>query len=73
MPYIRQWKKTYLKLNESEKKKLIDALSDNNLKHIQNSFDNTSSKRIKRLLKYHLMAPNIVKKYKIVDKNKNDK
>jgi len=73
MPYIRQWKQTYLKLNESEKNKLIDALSDNNLKHIQYSFDNTSSKKIKRLLKYHLMAPNIVKKYKIVDKNKNDK
>jgi hypothetical protein len=64
MPYVKDWMRTYSKLTDQEKTELLEILANNNPSDIQNGLKNTKSKRITKLLEFHLYANQIVKKFK---------
>ncbi len=64
MPYVRSWKKIYSQLRDDEKKELQEALKDNRSEIIKRHRQNTKSKRVKKLLGFHIEANEIVGKYK---------
>lgn len=65
-PYVRNWMGVYFDLSQSEKNKLIAILSPNGKSKIGEEFNNSVSKKIKKLLGYHLNALEEVVKYKHV-------
>jgi hypothetical protein len=64
MPYVKSWKDIYSRLNDNEKKELEDALKDNRKEIIEKYHNNTESKRVKKLLGFHIKANEIVGKHK---------
>ncbi len=64
MPYTRDWMKAYRDLTKTEKKELIDASSSNKLEDIQHAIGNSTGTRVKKLLKQHIDADEIVSRYK---------
>jgi len=65
-PYVRNWMDTYFDLSQSEKNILIEILSPNGMSGVQEEINNSVSKRVKKLLSYHLNALEEVVKYKYV-------
>jgi len=63
MPYVRNWMDTYFELTDSEKQELIQILSPNCIEKINDKFKENNNKKMKKLLKFHLDAEEIVKKY----------
>jgi hypothetical protein len=64
MPYVKSWKDIYSRLSTDEKKELEDALKDNRQETIEKYHYNTESKRVKKLLGFHINANEIVRKQK---------
>ena len=64
MPYVRSWKNILSRLNDGEKKELEDALKDNRKETIEKYHNNTESKRVKKLLEFHMKANEIVGRQK---------
>jgi hypothetical protein len=65
-PYVRNWMHIYFDLSQGEKDKLIEILSPNGAAKIQEESKNSVSRKIKKLLGYHLNALEEVAKYKHV-------
>jgi radical SAM superfamily enzyme YgiQ (UPF0313 family) len=64
MPYVRNWIDDFENLDENEKMSLIDILKHNDFQLIRKYYKNNTSKKLKRMLKYHCEANDIVHKYK---------
>jgi hypothetical protein len=64
MPYTRDWMKAYRDLTEEEKRELQGNISSNKLEDIQHAIGNSTSTRVKKLLKQHIDADKIVSRYK---------
>jgi hypothetical protein len=64
MPYTRDWMKAYRDLTEEEKRELQENISSNKLEDIQHAIGNSTSTRVKKLLKQHVDADKIVSRYK---------
>lgn len=65
-PYVRNWMDIYFGLSQSEKNTLIKILSPNGMSGLQEEINNSNSKKVKKLLNYHLSALEEVVKYKHV-------
>ncbi|HHT9141168.1 MAG TPA: cobalamin-binding domain-containing protein, partial [Candidatus Tripitaka californicus] len=63
-PYVRNWMDIYFDLSQDERSKLIEILSSNGMSTVQEEINNSDSKKIKKLLGYHLNAIEEVAKYK---------
>lgn len=64
MPYTRDWMAAYSSLTKEEKVELENTLSSNKLDNIQHAVSNSTSAKVKKLLKHHIDAEAIVNKYK---------
>lgn len=64
MPYTRDWMKIYKDLSRDEKKELEATTSSNKLEDIRHAMGNSASIRVKKLLKQHMEAEEIVGRYK---------
>lgn len=64
MPYTRDWMKAYRDLTEDEKRELQETISSNKLDDIQYAVGNSTSTRVKKLLKQHIDAEEVVSRYK---------
>jgi hypothetical protein len=63
-PHTKHWMKTFRDLGKDELDQLVMILSSNSLKEASNAYANGSNKKIRKLLKCHLEAENIVKEYR---------
>jgi hypothetical protein len=64
MPYTRDWMKAYEDLSSDEKKELEATMSSNKLEDITHALGNSTSSRVKKLIKQHIDAEKIVGRYK---------
>ena len=60
MPYVRGWMDTYFEMSDEEIKKLTGILALNDLHAMDYEYKNNITKKIKKLLKCHLNAEDIV-------------
>ena len=67
MPYVRDWMETYSELSSKETKALVKTISENDLESIRKEVVGISSKRIKKLVNYHINAEEVINKYKNED------
>ncbi len=64
MPYTRDWMKVYADLTKEEKRQLQESISSNKLEDIKHAVGNSTSTRVKKLLKQHIDADKVVSRYK---------
>lgn len=64
MPYVRSWMETYFEMSYKERERLTDILAVNDLHKIDYEHKNSTTKKIKKLLKCHLKSEDIVHDYK---------
>ncbi|MCK4446345.1 MAG: hypothetical protein KAW56_04610, partial [Candidatus Marinimicrobia bacterium] len=64
MPYVRKWINNYSNLSKTEKLNLKTILMTNDMEKINHAYRNSPGRRLKKLLKYHIEAKDIVKKVK---------
>jgi len=65
MPYVKDWKNTYSKLEPEEISELIRVLSENDIGIIKKYYLETKNKNIKKLLNAHLDSRIIISSYRI--------
>lgn len=64
MPYVRNWMDAYFDISEKERHALTDILATNNLETMDYEYKNNTTKKVKKLLRFHLEAEDIVHEHK---------
>lgn len=60
-PYVKEWRKDYYASSKEEREELINMLSSNNIEVIRGLYETVLSRRVKRMLGYHIEEESIIK------------
>lgn len=62
-PYVKEWHYLYSELSLKEKEELTQAVANNNINEIDNAASSINSKKVVKLLGFHIGAKEIIEKY----------